>query len=63
MGAGMTLSALLVCVDEAAAQVLRRVLDELKIRVESCPDFARAAIRLAQERFDVVVVDGDPTPK
>jgi DNA-binding NarL/FixJ family response regulator len=54
----MTLSALLVCVDEAAAQVLRRVLDELKIRVESCPDFARAAIRLAQERFDVVVVDG-----
>jgi DNA-binding NarL/FixJ family response regulator len=54
----MTLSALLVCVDEAAAQVLRRVLDELKIRVESCPDFVRAAIRLAQERFDVVVVDG-----
>ncbi len=54
----MTLSALLVCVDEAAARVLRRVLDELKIRVESCPDFARAAIRLAQERFDVLVVDG-----
>jgi DNA-binding NarL/FixJ family response regulator len=54
----MTLSALLVCVDETAAQVLRRVLEELSIRVESCPDFARAAIRLAQERFDLVIVDG-----
>lgn len=58
MEASMTLSALLVCVDEAAAQVLRRVLEELNIRVEACPDFARAAIRLAQERFDVVIVDG-----
>ncbi len=54
----MTLSALLVCVDEAAAQVLRRVLEELSIVVEPCPDFARAGIRLAQERFDVVIVDG-----
>jgi len=54
----MTLSALLVSVDEAAAQVLHRVLEELSIRVEACPDFARAAIRLAQERFDVVIVDG-----
>jgi CheY-like chemotaxis protein len=53
----MTLSALLVCVDEAPAQVLRRVLEELSIRVESCPDFLRAAMRLAQERFDVVIVD------
>lgn len=58
MEARMTLSALLVCVDEAPAQVLRRVLEELSIRVEPCPDFVRAAIRLAQERFDLVVVDG-----
>ena len=55
----MTLTALLVCVDNAAAEVLRRVLDELSIRVEPCPDFSRAAIRLAQERFDVVIVDGE----
>jgi DNA-binding response OmpR family regulator len=55
----MTLSALLVCVEEAPADVLRRVLEELSIRVEPCPDFVRAAIRLAQERFDVVIVDGD----
>jgi len=55
----MTFSALLVCVDKAAAEVLRRVLEELSIRVELCPDFARAAMRLAQERFDVVIVDGE----
>jgi CheY-like chemotaxis protein len=59
MWAGMTLTALLVCVDEAAAQVLRAVLEELSIKVESCPDFVRATIRLAQERFDVVIVDGE----
>ena len=55
----MTLTALLVCVDETAAQVLRRVLEELRIRVESCPDFARASLRLAQDRFDAVIVDGE----
>ena len=55
----MTLSALLVCVDQAPADVLRRVLEELSIRVESCPDFVRAGVRLAQQRFDVVIVDGD----
>lgn len=55
----MNLTALLVCVDKAAAAVLRGVLEELSIRVEPCPDFARAAMRLAQERFDVVIVDGE----
>jgi AmiR/NasT family two-component response regulator len=54
----MTLSALLVCVDEASAQLLQAVLEELSIRVECCPDFVRAGIRLAQERFDVVLVEG-----
>jgi CheY-like chemotaxis protein len=57
----MTLSALLVCVDEASAQLLQRVLEELNIRVESCPDFVRAGIRLAQERFDVMILDGKST--
>jgi CheY-like chemotaxis protein len=55
----MTLSALLVCTDKNAAQVLDRVLKELNIRVELCPDFARAAIRSAQERYDAIIVDGD----
>jgi len=55
----MTLSALLVCTDKNAAQVLDHVLKELNIGVESCPDFARAAIRSAQERYDAIIVDGD----
>jgi len=55
----MTLSALVVCTDEAAAQVLRRVLEELSIRAEFCPDFARAAIRLAQDRFDAVIAEAE----
>jgi AmiR/NasT family two-component response regulator len=59
MAAGMTLSALLLSVDEASTQLLQKVLDELSIRVECCADFVRAGIRLAQERFDVVIVDGN----
>ena len=57
----MTSSALLVCSDKAAAEVLSRVLNELSIRVESCSDFTRAGIRAAQERFDVIIVDGQST--
>jgi DNA-binding NarL/FixJ family response regulator len=55
----MTLTALLICVDKNAAGVLHRVLEELSIQVELCTEFSRAAIRLAQERFDVVIVDGE----
>lgn len=55
----MTLTALLVCVDKAAADVLHRVLEELGIGVELCAEFSRASIRLAQERFDAVIVDGE----
>jgi len=53
----MTLTSLLVCADEADARVLGKVLKELDIGVESCPDLARAAIRLAQDRFDLVILD------
>src|SRR5271165_207854 len=59
MGPAMTLSALLVCLDDAAGEVLQRVLQELSIAVETCPDFARATIRLAQDRFDLLVVDAE----
>jgi CheY-like chemotaxis protein len=53
----MTLSSLLVCEDEASVQVLSRVLEELDIRVELCADAARAFVRLAQDRFDVIILD------
>lgn len=36
-----------------------RVLKELGIQVELCADMGRATIRTAQERFDVVIVDGE----
>src|SRR5437660_12274209 len=55
----MNLSALLVSVDESSARLLCRVLKELGIQVEACSDFVRAAIRLAQERYDLVIVEGD----
>jgi CheY-like chemotaxis protein len=53
----MTLLSLLVCEDEASVQVLSRVLEELDIRVELCADAARAFVRLAQERFDIIILD------
>lgn len=59
MTVGMTLSALLVSADDASTQLLQTVLEELGIRVECCADFVRAGIRLAQERFDAVILDGD----
>jgi len=57
MLAGMTLSSLLVCVDEASVEVLKRVLEELGIQVELCSDPVRAAVRLAQEHFDLIILD------
>jgi CheY-like chemotaxis protein len=53
----MNLSSLLVCADDASVQVLNRVLKELGIRVELCADAVRAAVRLAQERFDLIILD------
>jgi CheY-like chemotaxis protein len=57
MHEGMTLSSLLVCADKASVQVLSRVLEELDIQVELCPDAVRAGVRLAQERFDLIILD------
>ena len=47
----------MVCADKAVVEELRRVLEELKIKVEVCPDVVRGAVRLAQERFDLIIVD------
>lgn len=53
----MALTSLLVCDDARAVQVLSRVLVELGISVETCPDPKGALDRLAAEQFDTVVVD------
>ncbi|MGC2773620.1 MAG: hypothetical protein WA232_18135, partial [Candidatus Sulfotelmatobacter sp.] len=57
MHEGMTLSSLLVCADKASVEVLRQVLEELGIHVELCTDNVRAAVRLAQERYDLIILD------
>ena len=53
----MNLSSLLVCMDKTSAEVLKHVLEELGIRMELCSDPGRAAVRLAQERFDLIILD------
>jgi DNA-binding response OmpR family regulator len=53
----MTLTSLLVCADDDATLLVSRVLGELGIRFELCPDPVRAGVRLAQERFDLIVLD------
>ncbi|HTC48180.1 MAG TPA: PilZ domain-containing protein [Candidatus Aquilonibacter sp.] len=53
----MNLSSLLVCADDASVEVLSRVLKELGIQVELCSDATRAGVRLAQERFDLILLD------
>jgi CheY-like chemotaxis protein len=57
MHGGMNLSSLLVCADDTSVQVLRRVLQELNIQAEMCADPVRATVRLAQERFDLLILD------
>jgi CheY-like chemotaxis protein len=53
----MNLSSLLVCVDEASVEVLKRVLEELGIQVELCSSATRAAVLLAQDHFDLIILD------
>jgi CheY-like chemotaxis protein len=53
----MSLTSILVCLDEETAEVVGRVLAELSIEVESCPDISRAIMRMAQQRFDVAILD------
>ncbi|MBS1853508.1 MAG: PilZ domain-containing protein [Acidobacteria bacterium] len=53
----MALTSLLVCADSKARQVLTRVLQDLGIQVEPCPDAGSAASRLQGAHFDAVVLD------
>jgi PilZ domain len=53
----MSLTSILVCLDEETAEVVGRVLAELSIAVESCPEVSRANMRMAQQRFDVAILD------
>ena len=50
-------TSLLVCADAEAIQVLTRILKDMSIAVENCGNPAAAAVRLSEQRYDVLVVD------
>ena len=53
----MSLRALVFCSDEKTLRVLRRVLSELEIQVEHCPQTDSAINKLTRQRFEAIVVD------
>src|SRR5256886_14611810 len=55
----MTLASLLVCADAEAVQVLSRILVDLGTAVEHCSDPPAAALRLAAQHFDAILLDCD----
>jgi CheY-like chemotaxis protein len=58
----MALTSLLVCPDAKAVQVLRRILEDMGIAVEVCGDLRMAQARLADRRFDALLVDCQNEP-
>lgn len=55
----MARTALLWCAEAQTVQVLRAILHDLNIGVEHCKKPAEAETRLAEQRFDAVIVDFD----
>jgi ActR/RegA family two-component response regulator len=53
----MALKALLLCSDEKIVRVLRRVLGDLDIEVELCPNADAALRKLTRQRFEAIVAD------
>ena len=53
----MSLQALVFCADDKVVRVLRRVLSELEIGMEVCPDAESAIHKLTRRRFEAVIAD------
>lgn len=53
----MSLKSLVLCSDEKIIRVLRRVLGDLDIDLELCPDFEAALRKLTRQRFEAIIVD------
>jgi c-di-GMP-binding flagellar brake protein YcgR len=53
----MGLKSLLLCSDEKIVRVLRRVLGDLEIEVELCPNSETALRKLTRQRFEAIVAD------
>jgi len=46
-----------MCTDDNVVRVLRRVLSELEIGVEQCPDLDATIQKMTRQRFEAVIVD------
>jgi CheY-like chemotaxis protein len=53
----MSLQALVVCSDDKIIRVLRRVLADLEIGMETCGDRESAVRKLTRQRYEAVIVD------
>ena len=53
----MSLKSLVLCSDEKIIRVLRRVLGDLDIDLELCPDSEAALRKLTRQRFEAIIVD------
>ncbi len=53
----MNLKSLLLSSDEKTVRVLRRVLGDLEISMEHCPDADAAVRRITRQRFEAIIVD------
>lgn len=53
----MSLKSLLLCSDEKIVRVVRRVLGDLEIEVELCPDSETALRKLTRQRFEAIISD------
>ena len=62
MARNMVLTSLVVCRDAQAVQVLSRILENLGIEVESCPDLRMARARIEDRHFNALLVDCQPEP-
>ncbi|HTW31066.1 MAG TPA: TonB family protein [Candidatus Sulfotelmatobacter sp.] len=59
----MALRCFLFSPDEGTAELIRQALAELGVEGEFCPNAAEASDRIAQQAFQVVIVDWDPQPE
>jgi len=53
----MRLQALVLCSDEKILRVLRRVLSDLEIAIDHCPDSDSAIHKLTRQRYEALIVD------
>lgn len=55
--AAMTLKSLVLCSDEKIVRVLRRVLGDIEIDIQLCPNSDSALRRLTRQRYEAIIVD------